>query len=194
MLRPHAVFPNDADQNPLRTDDPLAWERLVEAVGPASMLAALQARMSPQQCRIVSPEDLWQETLLLAFEHRAQCEWRGLTSFRRWLLKLAENRLCGLLEQNSAQKRGGGRLPASLDDSAWSASASPAARGPTPSRHAVDRELAAQMAATLATLPDELREVVRLRLFEGLLLEEVAARLGIGEPAARHRFHRGIAL
>lgn len=35
------------------------------------------------------------------------------------------------------------------------------------------------------SLPDELREVVRLRLFEGLLLEQVAAQLGIGEPAAR---------
>ena len=50
------------------------------------------------------------------------------------------------------------------------------------------------MLAALEGLPDELRGVVRLRLFEQVTLEEIAARLGIGEPAARQRFRKGAAL
>jgi DNA-directed RNA polymerase specialized sigma24 family protein len=35
------------------------------------------------------PEDVWHETLLMAWRDRNAFEWRGLSSFRRWLLEIA---------------------------------------------------------------------------------------------------------
>lgn len=40
-------------------------------------------------------------------------------------------------------------------------------------------------------MPEDYREVVRLRLYEQLTVEQIADRLGIGLYAARHRFRKG---
>jgi len=47
------------------------------------------------------------------------------------------------------------------------------------------------MRIALDALPEELRAVVYLRLFEELKFEEVAARLGATVSGVRHRFLRG---
>lgn len=47
------------------------------------------------------------------------------------------------------------------------------------------------MGDALDVLPEETREVVRLRLFEDLTMDEVARRTGLGVSGARHRFRRG---
>ncbi|MEZ6016170.1 MAG: sigma factor-like helix-turn-helix DNA-binding protein [Planctomycetota bacterium] len=56
------------------------------------------------------------------------------------------------------------------------------------------RERAEVMRAALESLPEALREVVRLRLFEERAVEEVAAALGLGESAVKHRFLKGLGL
>jgi DNA-directed RNA polymerase specialized sigma24 family protein len=48
------------------------------------------------------------------------------------------------------------------------------------------------MQPALGELPEELRGVVFLRVFEELPMAEVATRLGIGLSAAKHRFRKGI--
>jgi DNA-directed RNA polymerase specialized sigma24 family protein len=63
----------------------------------------------------------------------------------------------------------------------------------TPSRIAMYREQAAAMAAALASLPEDLGEVVRLRLIDQRSMGEIAASLGIGVEAVRHRLRRGAA-
>jgi DNA-directed RNA polymerase specialized sigma24 family protein len=50
------------------------------------------------------------------------------------------------------------------------------------------------MRAALAGLPDDVREVVHLRLFEQLAVEAIAQRLGLGVSAVRHRFRKGAEL
>jgi DNA-directed RNA polymerase specialized sigma24 family protein len=64
----------------------------------------------------------------------------------------------------------------------------------TPSRIAAHRERSEVLREALASLPDELRDVVRLRLFEDLTCEQVAERLGLGVSAVKHRFRKGGAL
>jgi RNA polymerase sigma factor (sigma-70 family) len=53
-------------------------------------------------------------------------------------------------------------------------------------------ELREEVAARLAELPDEHREALRLRVVEERGYQEVAAALGIAEPAARARVSRAL--
>ena len=91
------------------------WARLIAAIGPASMLVIVKSRMSAAMLARVSEEDVWQETLLHAWRDRHRCEWRGIASFRRWVLSIIENRIRDLAESAARKKRGGGLQELSLD-------------------------------------------------------------------------------
>ena len=177
-------------QNPLASDDPDLWAQLVEAVNPASLLVAIAARLGPEMKRSLSPEDILQDTLVKAWRARATLEWQGLASFRRWLLVVAEHCIEDERDRARAAKRGGERPRGALSGPAaiepWSST--------TPSRIAEARERRCAMESALAALPDDLRELVRLRLFEDLSLTEVSERLGLGLGATRHRFRKGAEL
>jgi RNA polymerase sigma-70 factor (ECF subfamily) len=172
------------------------FERALDAVMPAALLVAIEGRMSVALRRCCSPEDVLQEALLAAWRDRGAHEWRGLRAFRSWLLKVIDNRIHDLADRANAKKRGAARqdvAPTQTDDG-WRAIDNLVVRSTTPSRIAIYNEQAAAMRAALDTLPDELRDVVRLRLFDQLSLDEIAARLGIGESAVRHRFRKGAEL
>lgn len=64
----------------------------------------------------------------------------------------------------------------------------------TPSRLAMHTEMAECMRAAMESLPDELHEVVRMRLFEEYGLDRIAAALGIGHSGVKHRLRKGAAL
>jgi RNA polymerase sigma factor (sigma-70 family) len=185
-------------ENPLFCSDSVtAWDRLLEAIGPASLLAVIELRMSPALRRRYAVEDVFQEALLHAWRDRAQHHWRGLKSFRNWLLTIIDRRICDLADHAQAQKRGGDMRAVPLPGVPGSDSATPSPLpwdSTTPSRMAVYREQAEAMRAALAGLPDDVRDVVRLRLFEQLRVEEIAERLDLGVSAVRHRFRKGAEL
>lgn len=177
----------ETEENPLASDDPQVWERLIESVGPPALLVRIQSRMGPALLARLAPEDLWQETLLHAWRDRIGHEWKGTAAFKGWLLSIAENRIRDALDREGAQKRGA--LAVAIEDStpleAWARTSS------TPSRHAVHREEAAMLWDALQSLPDDLREVVRQRVFEGVSPPDIANALGIGLAAVKHRLRRG---
>ena len=184
-------------ENLLRSDSAGAWDRLIEAVGPASLLAVIELRMGAALRRRISPEDVFQEALLQAWRDRARHEWRGLKSFRNWLLTIIDHRIHDLAEKAQAQKRGGERVTVAISALAGSDStrAAPLAwDSTTPSRIATYREQAEAMRAALASLPDDVQEVVRLRIFEQLSVEEIAGRLSLGVAAVRYRTPQGAEL
>lgn len=194
--KPGALF--ESAVNPLLDESPGTWSRLIDAVGPASMLVVIAARLGGRLADKYSPEDIWQETLLHAWRDRAQCEWRDTTSFRRWLLGIIDHRIRDLATHENARKRGEGQAArvacdlvgpedgSSLD---WQwAGPSPAT---TPSRAAQASERASAMRDALQALPEEWREVVRLRLFEDRPLREIAQQLNLGLSAVAHRFRKG---
>ncbi len=189
-----SMHSGSAHDNPLQSDDPGAWERLVAAVGPASLLVVIASRMGPLLSARYTPEDVLQEALLHAWRDRGRFEWRGIKHFRSWLLTVIDHRIGDLADHEGAQKRGGGARAETLSR-AGARDSFPVAlqRSTTPSRTAIYREQAALMARALAMLPEDVREVVRMRLFERTPIEEIAARLAIGESAVRHRFRRGAA-
>ncbi len=186
----------ESPPEPLQHATSASWDRLIAGVNPPAMLVAIRAMMGRVLRERLDADDVWQETLLHAFRDRARCEWRGLAAFRRWLLEIAHHRIHDLADQTNAQKRGAGRELRFADRDLASGSqgdehyAGPCAHT-TPGRAAADRETADHLEQALAAVPDEWRDVVRLRLFEDLSLEQIAGRLGIGVEGVRYRFRHG---
>lgn len=174
-------------------DDPLSWDRAIEAAGPARLLALIDADLDAGLRRHCNAEDVWQETLLVAWRRRATFSWQGLGPFRRWLLEIARHCASDLRSGMRTQKRGGGRIGLGLSGSDTDVLlAGGAILGSTsPSRIAAHKEQAVVMRAALEALDPQLRDVVRLRLFEELSCESVAAQLGLGLSAVKHRARRG---
>lgn len=182
--------------DPLADDSAVTWNSLVDAIGPSSLLVLIDGRLAAALRAHVAAEDILQEALLHAWRDRRTHRWQGVRAFRAWVVAIINNRICDVADRVGAQKRGGGRPVVSLD--AWrdaDASGSEGWAGPftasTPSRVAAAREEAELMHAALRSLADDVREVVRLRLFEQLTIDEIATALGIGASAVRHRFRKG---
>lgn len=192
------MCPDEPGREAPDLDSVATWDSLVEAVSPASLLVVIESRMSGILRARLSAEDVLQDALLEAWRDRASFTWKGPKSFRRWLVAIVENRLRDAAAFEGADKRGGGTLPVPLDaaaramsDGSGSSSGFIPPASTTPSRIAVYGEEKRAMLAALESLPDDLREVVRLRLFEQQSLPEIAERLGIGFAAAGHRFRKG---
>ena len=184
-------------ENPLESDSPAVWDHLIEAIGPASLIVVIESRMSAALRRQVAAEDIWQDTLLHVWRDRAKCQWRGVRAFRAWVCTVIENRIRDAAERIGAAKRGGGSAPvvfSALQRDASGQTACSAFPGPagstTPSRVAVYREQATAMREALNALPEELREVLRLRLFEQASVADAAERLGVTPSVVRHRFRK----
>ena len=195
---PQPIEPFAPGHNPLADDRPETWDRLIEAVHPPSLLVLLREWLSDRMALEVSPQDVLQEALLCAWRDRREVAWSGVAAFRRWLLCLARRRIRDLVDTVRARKRGGGVPPRPLHRVRTDTSSSSVFAGPvdhtTPSRIAQDREQAEAMRTALNALPDDLRPVLVLRLFEDLEIAEVAQQLGLGESAVRHRFRKAAAI
>ncbi len=184
--------------NPLQHATQVAWDRLVASVNPPALLVAIHGFMGERLRLRVDAEDVWQETLLRAWRDREVLDWRGLPAFRRWLLEVARNRIHDLANNLNAQKRGGGGELTFADRSSAAAPTTACAEhyaGPamttTPSRVVSDRERAAAMRSALEAVPVDCRDVVRLRLFEDMTMEEIGTQLDLGVEGVRYRFRQG---
>lgn len=190
----------DEVENPLLSDSPSVWDELIESVGPASLLVIIRSRLGASLGRRVTEEDIFQESLLCAWRDRTKLEWRGIKSFRSWLLTIIDHRIRDAAARESAQKRGGRSGPVLFShfesESAGNDGTSFVAGlvSTTPSRIAMYKEQATAIEQALTCLPADLQTVVQLRLIEQRSVEEVAALLGIGPSAVRHRLYRGAEL
>src|SRR5687767_13884108 len=95
--------------DPLESDDPEVWSSLVSAANPASIMVAIAYRMGPELRRQLGPDDVFQETLLKAWQARRGMQWRGTPAFRRWLLRIAEHCVEDHRDRARAQKRDASR-------------------------------------------------------------------------------------
>ena len=46
------------DENPLESEDPKVWHRLIDAIGPASMLVLISRSLGEDLGRHITPEDV----------------------------------------------------------------------------------------------------------------------------------------
>lgn len=147
-------------------------------------------RVGARLRRRLETDDILQSSLALAVRdlEGKQLEFDGERPFLAWLLKVAERKIQMAARRHGAGKRDLEReLPLDGHDRA-------AEEGPTPSRAAVANERAAQVQQALAHLDPEDRQIMEMRLFEGLTFGEMAARLDAGtEDAMRQRYVRLVA-
>ena len=175
--------------------DASRWEDLIAAIRPATMLAVIEAAMGKELRAHCTPEDIWQETLVHAWRDRAQHRWRGETAFCAWLLEIARHRVLEAVRNLGTLKRGGAGRTTRFSELGSSPSASPSGILPTdsqtPSRIVASGEKTEALRVALSSLPPDIESIVRLHLFDGLTMEAIAEKRGIGLSAAWHRFRKG---
>jgi RNA polymerase sigma-70 factor (ECF subfamily) len=183
--------------NPLLSDDPEVWNSLITGIHPDALLVVISHRMGVELRKHVAAEDILQEALFKAWRARSTFTWQGAPSFRRWIIRIAENCVEDQREWTLAKRRSterttalataasgdGGSSLGAVDLEPWTST--------TPSRMAEARERASALQRSLDALPDEVRDVVRLRLFEDLQIDEIAEKLNLGSSAVRYRFRKG---
>lgn len=172
--------------------DHAEWSRLIDRLETPVILVVLSSWMGDVLRGHCTPEDIWQDTLAMAWRDRSSHRWSNLRAFRAWLLGIAKHRIHDTLDRMNAQKRNRGRQPTSLEaDRERLGPDHDPPRTTTPSRLASAQERADILREALEALPEKYRDVVRLRLMEELTMREVAERVGIGLTTANERFFRG---
>ncbi len=172
--------------------DRARWEELVASSKPDAMLVVIASSMSKQLREHSSPEDIWQETLALAWRDRAQHSFETTAAFRAWLFEIAKNRIRETARRLASRKRGSGNAAKRMSDLGASSRAElHPADSITPSRIVSRSERKEAVERALAELPPKLGLILRLHLIDELTMETIAERLGIGVSAAWHRYRKG---
>lgn len=157
--------------------DAPAREQLLERVRPRLVLWAA-SRMSPELRASYDPEDVAQEVLLAVHRDFERLAPRAPEEFLAWLFGVAENRVRDLVDHLRAAKRKAEPLPARSVRSAASMAGL--------------NEEAELLARAIAALPQDYREVLRLRRFEDLPAAEVGRLMERSEGAVRVLYFRAV--
>lgn len=125
-------------------------------------------------------EDAAQDALMVAFSKLDRFDPDHGGSFGGWLLRIAELEILVRLRAQRAQKRGSGQV-GHLESQAHY---DPVAGDPTPSQHARGHELEDRLQACMQQMPENEREVLRLKRYLGLSHEEIREELGLPSVGA----------
>jgi RNA polymerase sigma-70 factor (ECF subfamily) len=158
--------------------DEVARSRLLERVRPRLVLWAA-TRMSGELRASYEPEDVAQEVLLAVHRDFERLAPRVDAEFLAWMFGIAEHRVRDLVDHlRAAKRRGTPPMPT---------------QQPSPSSLAADQEEAIRLVRAIEKLPDDYREVVRLRRFEDRPASEVARIMCRSEGAIRVLYFRAVA-
>lgn len=174
--------------------DPGALQRLiVEYHEP--LRACVDKEIDPTLRRHIDPDDVLQDAYAAAFKAASTCTFDEPAHFYKWLETIARNELKNRIRALQTQKRDVAREVRSSPNRSTSYPdliGRLAARDSTPSRHVARSEATAAVLSSLARLPDDQREVIRLRYLEGKPVAHVAAYVGKSEAAVHGLCRRGI--
>jgi RNA polymerase sigma-70 factor (ECF subfamily) len=131
-------------------------------------------------------EDLLQETLLIAF--RSIRDLTDASSFRPWLLRIAQNVAIDAARRGSRKKR------AALSNSNAATLRNIAGSTPRPEEQAAREELRGQVLAVLRSLPEEYRLPLTLRYIGGADYDTICTQLGLTNGSLRGLLQRGLEL
>jgi len=149
----------------------------------------LSAKMPPSLRRVTSADDILQQAFSLAFRDIEAFESRGPGSFYAWLKAIAEHQLQNAIKSAGRQKRGGNlrQVEAIRSDTGSMRDLLDQldAGDGTPSLAVRKEEAFAALNVALAELPEDYREVIRMRFLEGRSLEETAQTMDRSPAAIR---------
>jgi RNA polymerase sigma-70 factor, ECF subfamily len=157
----------------------------------------IDIRLDRAIARRVDASDIAQEVLLEASRRLRDYLRRPDLPFHLWLRHIARDHIIDAHRRHRlAQRRSVDREKAlqagSPDDSSIELIAQLIDRELTPATAALRKELQKRFQTVLATLDEDDREIILMRHFEQLSNQEVAAALGLTEPAASMRHLRAL--
>jgi RNA polymerase sigma-70 factor (ECF subfamily) len=135
--------------------------------------------------------DIVQQTLLEAHRDFGGFQGEHEAELLAWLRRILAHNLFNETRRYAARQRDAARevsidqMRAGVEQSSLALGRGLAAGTPSPSKDAVRRESAVQLADALARLPEDYRTVLLLRVFEELPAAEVAERMGRTAGAVR---------
>jgi RNA polymerase sigma-70 factor (ECF subfamily) len=141
---------------------------------------------------VINPSDMVQQTFLEAYRDFSRFAGSTEAQWRAWLRRILAHNLANFVEKHVWARKRDRRRQVALD-SMLAVPASSVARHvlavasvqSSPSAQARRREASAVLADQLAQLPEDYREVLVLRNYEGLSFEEVAEHMGRTSGAVR---------
>jgi RNA polymerase sigma-70 factor (ECF subfamily) len=172
-------------------------EQLVEAfqAGDVSAFDLLVSRWDRKiqgaVYRVVGPSedvrDITQEAFLKAY--RALPRFRKEARFSSWLYQIALN-LC----RDRLRRRRRSQAEVSLDLLSESGEPQLSTKGPSAVELIEAREISRTVGAAVWDLPEDQREVIVLKEYEGLTFQEIADVLGLPVSTVKTRLYRGLGL
>ncbi len=143
----------------------------------------------------LSVEDVLQDVFVQAFRDIKKFEVRPESSFYAWLRAIADHRLADAIKRLGRRKRGGEfrqlrNVPVDQNSSVAELIEIVCVENYTPGRSVARHEMAHAIQVGVASLPDDQREVIQAKFFEGRSLDEIAADMGRTKNAVRGLIHR----
>lgn len=171
----------------LRDRDDAAWFELWTVFGP--VIRAQLHRWGRGAVGAATVEDLTQDTLTALSSSIERFDPDRGARFSTWLLSIAKHVLCDEMDRRHAQKRGGGKRAASLDESFMGK-----ADGPQPDEEYESLVFQAKVHAAIREAQQACEflhfEVYRMRVLDGMQGKDVAEQLGISEPTVSRHLQR----
>ncbi|MCZ6571975.1 MAG: sigma-70 family RNA polymerase sigma factor [Planctomycetota bacterium] len=140
--------------------------------------------------RKVSVSDVMQEARLTAFQRFSHFEDRGDGSFRKWLQRIAENKVRAEVQRYAGTRKRAVQREVSRGYRPDTANV--VGQHPSPSQAAIGAELKELARQAMETLPPDYRAVLRLALEERLRLREVAERMNRSRDAVKKLYGRAL--
>lgn len=161
----------------------------------SQLLAYINRQLGSRLKQKVEPEDILQETTIDAVRRSGEFDQLQREPFG-WLCQIAEHRLIDAHRRFfQSQKRAGERevsIDAERDDAGGRFADLLAASMTTASQAFSRNQKEFQLQMALEELPEETREVLRLRYVDGLQTKEIAERLGKSDGAIRVLLTRSV--
>ena len=181
----------------VKEGDGQAVERLL-ARHRESLHRMIELRIDQRIKRRVDVSDVVQDVLIEANRRLKDYLQNPAMAFHLWIRQIAKDRLIDahrrhrVSAKRSIDREQPNVVPGAVDQSSLQIVAQLSDPAMTPAAAASQRELAGQVEAVIARLNDSDREVILMRHYEQLNNGEIAAALGLSEPAASMRYLRAI--
>lgn len=160
------------------------------------LVREIAARLPAGLRGAVAPDDIAQETYVVAFRRIRDFHLTPGATFFDWLAGIAANTLRAAERNRRAKKRGGGGVNVAAEAAAEASTVNLlellARHSRTPSRSMAGVEAIRAVQSALARVPEANRTALKLRYIEGLPVAEIAARMGRTEGAVHQLCHRGL--